>query len=64
MIVDGGVGWFVMLFSHWCGGFYRGVSLRLNLGELGLIVGVCGLFGCVVYGEWFVIDVFMSVSSG
>lgn len=25
--------------------------LRLNLGELGLIVGVCGLFGYVVYGE-------------
>lgn len=36
MIVDGGVGWFVRLgLVEWCGGFYRGVSLRLNLGELG-----------------------------
>lgn len=45
----------------WCS---RGVSLRLNLGELGLIVGVWGLMRCVVDGEWFVIDAFMSVSGG
>lgn len=50
MIVDGGVGWFASCFLIG-GGLYRGVPLRLSLGELGLIVGVCGLFGCVVYGE-------------
>ena len=64
MIVDGGVGWFVRLVSALVWGILSWCFLRLNLGELGLIVGVCGLFGCVVYGEWFVIDVFMSVSSG
>ena len=55
MIVDGGVGWFVRLgLVEWCGGFYRGGHLLDSVGgELGLIVGVCGLFGCVVYGEWF-----------
>ena len=51
MIVDGGVdcwslSWFVRVFFAlvWC-------FFRLNLGELGLIVGVGGLFGCVVDGE-------------
>lgn len=45
-------------------GFWLWCFFRLNLGELGLIVGVWGLFGCVVDGEWFVIDAFMSVSGG
>ena len=65
MIVDGGVDWFVRLVS-WSGvGDFIVVfpldSIWVSWGEF---VGVCGLFGCVVYGEWFVIDVFMSVSSG
>ena len=44
---------FVRLVSALVCGILSWCFLRLNLGELGLIVGVCGLFGCVVYGERF-----------
>lgn len=46
-----GVGDFIVVFPL--------DSIWVSWGEF---VGVCGLFGCVVYGEWFVIDVLMSVS--
>lgn len=59
------VGWFVRLWFGWgVGDFIVVFPLDSTLGELGLIVGLCGLFGCVVYGEWFGSMWFMSVSSG